>query len=288
MDSAAPAAGLWDPARKYVFGFVHHGLYPLGAGYLPLLPAFRRLVPVRPVTLTASVCVTVPLLRDIVLWLGVRIVSRRTFEHTLRERRAVLVCPGGQAEMCLTNRLHRHKEFTVYSRHKGEWPCLAWGSVCACTVCGVGVGRALAATRRSHPPARLCLPAPPPRPRGAGFVRMALKQGAALVPVLALGEADSLRNLLEWPSMQRWCTKRLGFPIPFLIAGRWLLPLPAPTGLKFVVGEPIVAPPLAAEGEPSEAEVDALHARYYAALRALWARHAPSFPGYEGVSLVVV
>lgn len=23
--------------------------------------------------------------------------------------------------MCLTNRLHRHKEYTVYSRHKGEW-----------------------------------------------------------------------------------------------------------------------------------------------------------------------
>ena len=93
---------------------------PAGAGYLPLLPSFRRLVPVRPVTLTASVTVTVPLLRDIVLWLGVRVVSRRTFEHTLRERRAVLICPGGQAEMCLTQRLHRHKQFTVYSGHKGE------------------------------------------------------------------------------------------------------------------------------------------------------------------------
>lgn len=74
----------------------------------------------RPVTLTASVTVTVPLLRDIVLWLGVRVVSRRTFEHTLRERRAVLICPGGQAEMCLTQRLHRHKQFTIYSGHKGE------------------------------------------------------------------------------------------------------------------------------------------------------------------------
>lgn len=39
---------------------------------------------------------------------------------------------------------------------------------------------------------------------------MALKHDAALVPVLALGEADSLRNLIEWPSMQRWCTKKLG------------------------------------------------------------------------------
>jgi hypothetical protein len=105
--------------------------------------------------------------------------------------------------------------------------------------------------------------------------------------VLALGEADSLHNLIEWPSVQRWCTKKLGwvasamchaapvqaatttsnkflhsllfsvliihagghlwglavaqvpppfpacsFPIPFVIAGRWFLPLPARTHLK--------------------------------------------------------
>jgi 2-acylglycerol O-acyltransferase 2 len=161
LDGGPAAAQQFDLRSRHVFGFVHHGLYPLGAGYLPFLPSFRRLVPVRPVTLTASVCVTVPLLRDIALWLGVRIVSRRTFEHTLRERGAVLICPGGQAEMCLTNRLHRHQEFTVYAGHRG-------------------------------------------------FVRIALQHGAALVPVLALGEADSLHNLIEWPSLQRWCTKKLG------------------------------------------------------------------------------
>ncbi|PRW56972.1 Diacylglycerol O-acyltransferase 1 [Chlorella sorokiniana] len=239
LDGGKSAAEAFDPQQRYIFGFQHHGLYPLGAGYLPLLHSFKRLLPVRPVTLTASVCVTVPLLRDIVLWLGIRIVSRRTFEHTLQERKAVLICPGGQAEMCLTNRLHRHKEFSVYSRHKG-------------------------------------------------FVRMALKHDAALVPVLALGEADSLRNLIEWPAMQRWCTKKLGFPIPFIIAGRWCLPLPAPTGLRFVIGQPLRAPKLAKEGEPTEEEVDAFHAQFYASLKDLWARHAPKFPGYEGVKLVVV
>lgn len=239
LDGGKAAAEAFDPKQRFIFAFHHHGLYPLGAGYLPLLASFKRLLPVRPVTLTASVCVTVPLLRDIVLWLGIRIVSRRTFEHTLQERNAVLICPGGQAEMCLTNRLHRHKEFSVYSRHKG-------------------------------------------------FVRMALKHDAALVPVLALGEADSLRNLIEWPSMQRWCTKKLGFPIPFIIAGRWCLPLPAPTGLRFVIGQPIRAPKPAKEGEPSQAEVDAFHAQFYASLKELWGRHAPKFPGYEDVKFVAV
>jgi 2-acylglycerol O-acyltransferase 2 len=66
----------------------------------------------------------------------------------------------------------------------------------------------------------------------AGFVRIALQQSAALVPVIALGEADSLHNLIEWPSVQRWCTKKLGFPLLYVLVGRWFLPLPAPTGLK--------------------------------------------------------
>lgn len=109
LDGGKAAAEAFDPKQRFIFAFHHHGLYPLGecvlqvsgwqlniytahqardqypifpphppagAGYLPLLASFKRLLPVRPVTLTASVCVTVPLLRDIVLWLGIRIVSR--------------------------------------------------------------------------------------------------------------------------------------------------------------------------------------------------------------------
>lgn len=66
------------------------------------------------------------------------------------------------------------------------------------------------------------------------------------------------------------------------------MPLPLPTGLRFVIGQPVELPPLAVPGAPSAAEVDAAHARFYAALRATWDRHAPSFPGYEDVKLVVV
>lgn len=78
------------------------------------------------------------------------------------------------------------------------------------------------------------------------------------------------------------------FPIPFVIAGRWCLPLPAPSGIKFVVGQPIQAPPLEQEGAPSEAEVEAQHKRFYAALCELWDHHAPGFPGYADIKLVVV
>ena len=57
------------------------------------------------------------------------------------------------------------------------------------------------------------------------------------------------------------------FPIPFIIAGRWCLPLPAPTGLRFVIGQPIRGAKPAKEGEPSQEEVDALHAQFYASLK---------------------
>ena len=87
--------------------------------------------------------------------------------------------------------------------------------------------------------------------------------------------------------MQRWCTKRIGFPIPFMIAGRWCLPFPAKTHLKVVVGRPLPAPKLEVPGLPSAAEVDAQHARFYGELQRLWQAHAPSFPGYADVTLVL-
>lgn len=36
----------------------------------------------------------------------------------------------------------------------------------------------------------------------AGFVRLAAQQGASLVPVLAFGELDTLRNFVDLPAVQ--------------------------------------------------------------------------------------
>lgn len=39
---------------------------------------------------------------------------------------------------------------------------------------------------------------------------------------------------------QAWTYKKLGFPVPYLVVGRWgLTPFPSKTPLKFVVGAPI-------------------------------------------------
>lgn len=123
---------LYDPEKRYVFGFAVHGLYPLAAGYLPLLPTFHRLLPgIRPVTLCASVVFIVPVLRDLLAWLGLRVVSRRSLLRAVREKGAVLLVPGGQAELVHTHRIASGKnEFCVYRSHKGRtgwrkvWQCL--------------------------------------------------------------------------------------------------------------------------------------------------------------------
>ncbi len=110
----------FDKNQRYVFGYVPHGLYPLGAAYLPLLPAWRRLMPgIRPPTLCASIVFVLPVLRDLLQWLGLRVVTKQTFIRTLEQRNSLIVVPGGQAELVLTSRLKSHREAAIYAGHKG-------------------------------------------------------------------------------------------------------------------------------------------------------------------------
>ena len=119
-DRDASSASPFDPDQRYVFGYVPHGLYPLGAAYLPLLPAWRRLVgpKIRPPTLGASINHVLPVLRDLLQWLGLRVVSKQTFIRTLEQRNSLIVVPGGQAELVLTSRLGQ-REAAFYAGHKG-------------------------------------------------------------------------------------------------------------------------------------------------------------------------
>lgn len=65
-----------------------------------------------------------------------------------------------------------------------------------------------------------------------GFVRVALEQRAALVPVLAIGEVLQIANGWNWPTLQQLTYKKLGFPIPYIMVGRWgFSPLPCKVSL---------------------------------------------------------
>ncbi|KAL3152102.1 hypothetical protein ABBQ32_001207 [Trebouxia sp. C0010 RCD-2024] len=51
----------FDPEDKYIFGYAPHGLFPIGAGFLPYIPAWGQLLPgIVPATLVASVLFFTP------------------------------------------------------------------------------------------------------------------------------------------------------------------------------------------------------------------------------------
>ena len=79
----------------------------------------------------------------------------------------------------------------------------------------------------------------------------------------------------------------VGSAVPFVLTGWRGLPFPARTGMRCVIGEPIPPPALAPGDSPTQQQVDALHAAFYAQVRRLWEKHREGFPGYEDVQLVL-
>ncbi|KAL2018886.1 hypothetical protein VTK56DRAFT_311 [Thermocarpiscus australiensis] len=111
-----------------------------------------------------------------------------------------------------------------------------------------------------------------------GFVKMAMRTGADLVPVLAFGENDLYDqvNTQRHPSLHRlqmWVLKTLKFTLPFL-HGRGIFNydvglMPYRRPLNIVVGRPIMVAQ-AREGEIDPAEVDRLHREYVGELQRMW------------------
>ncbi|ABO99076.1 predicted protein [Ostreococcus lucimarinus CCE9901] len=103
-----------------VFAYHPHSLIPAGAVWFHFLPQFgRRFENVKPVTLAASVLFKPPFVRELAAWLGVRSVSQEIFRSTLRHERAVVVCPGGQGEMCEHVGGLKEETITLCTKHRG-------------------------------------------------------------------------------------------------------------------------------------------------------------------------
>lgn len=96
---------------------------------MPFLPPFRAIAgAMRSVTVVASAIFYPPVIRDICSWCGLRVVARRTIIRALEDKGAVILVPGGQAELVLTWRMFRrnsrgNREYVVYTRHKGMGAC---------------------------------------------------------------------------------------------------------------------------------------------------------------------
>ena len=112
--------------------------------------------------------------------------------------------------------------------------------------------------------------------RRKGFVKMAIRTGADLVPVLAFGEND-LYDQLQPDShpkihkVQLFVKKLLGFTIPLFHARGifnydvGLMPYRRP--LNIVVGRPIRVEQSA---QPQQEEIDRVHEEYIQELETIW------------------
>jgi 2-acylglycerol O-acyltransferase 2 len=111
-----------------------------------------------------------------------------------------------------------------------------------------------------------------------GFVKMAMRTGADLVPVLAFGETDLYDQLSgqRHPLLHRaqmWVLRTLKFTLPFL-HGRGIFNydvglMPYRRPLNVVVGRPIQVRQVR-EAEIEGREVDRLHAAYVEELERMW------------------
>mmetsp|Transcript_20666 Transcript_20666/g.39889 ORF Transcript_20666/g.39889 Transcript_20666/m.39889 type:complete len:245 (+) Transcript_20666:1554-2288(+) len=102
-----------------------------------------------------------------------------------------------------------------------------------------------------------------------GFVRLALQQGANLVPVYSFGETQTFDNVAAPHSWQRWCVKQ--FRANLICFPYGVLPmLPRPTRLTIAVGKPIPVPKIE---NPTDEQIAVYHHRYFNALNNLFMKY---------------
>ena len=119
--------------------------------------------------------------------------------------------------------------------------------------------------------------------RRKGFVKLAMRTGADLVPVMAFGENDLYDqfNPEEYPKIHKFqllLKKIFGFTIPLFHARGvfnydvGLMPYRRP--LNIVVGRPIM---VVQSSEPKQEEIDKVHEEYVRELERLWETYKDDF-----------
>ncbi|XP_033001872.1 diacylglycerol O-acyltransferase 2 [Lacerta agilis] len=117
-----------------------------------------------------------------------------------------------------------------------------------------------------------------------GFVKLALRHGADLVPVYSFGENEVYKQVIfEEGSWGRWVQKKFQKYIgvaPCVFHGQGLFSpnswglLPYPKPITTVVGEPITVPKV---DNPSQKEVDFYHSLYVSSLIRLFDKYKTKF-----------
>jgi hypothetical protein len=121
-----------------------------------------------------------------------------------------------------------------------------------------------------------------------GLCRLALETGARLVPVYVFGGNDFFHQSLTSDSWLSRKSRELGCSIT-IFWGRWFLPIPLvpQPGVSIILADPLPSRrTTAADGRPTDDEVDALNREYEATIRALFDKYKGA-AGYADAQLVV-
>lgn len=114
-----------------------------------------------------------------------------------------------------------------------------------------------------------------------GFIKLALREGADVIPVYLFGNTTVLSALTAGPLAE--LSRRLGVSLT-LFWGRFGLPLPKPVRLTYARGAPLGLPHIP---QPTDDDVNAWHAKYCEALVELFERYKGTNPDYKHKTLVI-
>jgi len=120
-----------------------------------------------------------------------------------------------------------------------------------------------------------------------GFIKLALRHGASLVPTFVFGETKLYKQSGILSGIQEQIRNMIGIA-PVLFYGRGFLQnsfgfLPHRSPMYVVVGEPIV---VEKKPEPSQRDIDKLHSLYVKKIRKLYQKYNPIY-GNKSMKLVI-
>ncbi len=122
--------------------------------------------------------------------------------------------------------------------------------------------------------------------RHKGFVKLALRHGASLLPIFTFGE-NKLMDNIDMKPLQRWTKSFTGFPFPFIPYGLYdVLPIPRREKIYCVVGKPIHLPKLE-EADINQTVVNKFHRMYYDEIKRIFNRHKAA-AGRAGYNLCLI
>ncbi|KAH9820258.1 diacylglycerol acyltransferase-domain-containing protein [Melampsora americana] len=245
--------------RKYIFGYHPHGIIGMGAiaNFATNATGFSELFPnLNPHLLTLKTNFQIPFYRDLILSLGICSVSIKSCILTLKSK----------------NDLSQD-----FKNNKGEGNCLV-----------IVVGGA-AESLSAHPgTADLTLK------RRLGFIKLAMREGADLVPVFSFGENDVYAQLANEQgtalyTIQKKFQSVFGFTLP-IFHGRGvfnyslgLLPYRHP--IVSVVGKPIR---VELNPKPTLEEIQVVQEKYINELTNIWDQYKDIYAPYRKREMALI